>query len=702
VNVEMQRGAQLGKRSSNPIQKVVNPVGTVITVPVPSEEAAAALASDFSETTPSECESSVEEESGLKPLHGCSRKDLPSLDDTVKWPAVSKSTCFSQCKGYEPSACENKEAELRIQEEGKENTQSVSSERYNNKVQDERKDNNKWSEEEDNKECNVTVGEAGHKDITVPWRNHTLENGPLELSAHVWEKRTAERIEPQFKPQTSLSGVEDVNVKEDINDESNKEAEVKMIKSKGQISVKLKDRNNVSCKPKSFLAKGMHIDNPSGQGSSKRGKNSRSDEDTFCERTFKSDEVKFSETKCSKQDTKKKASGITSGPVESKKLSAGDKHHVYLDGERKDDIISVPKVRLMDRVSTSGALSAEDDEQRAPKLVEFDYPCPSGAHGVIKKTSMKSKDSQSVLLEDKELIAIPDSGDTTNSEKLANLVSLPKIEPLKLCSSLLYDRLHEYHFGTGRNTSHDAVKNSNFESLSRKSESGTESSKAVHSVTEKISIYQAREGSEKKYCKGSTELETGNDRSRQKNPMFRSALDDVFVSPVQSWSSIVSSSNINKSPVRDIVVPTSSGSVLSNLEESRISHQSWSDVAKGFPDHRQTDITSVTNICGGFETVKGPEDVDDYSDEGEDKMTVESRKPQCIDQTYKMVMSSKSLRTAVSETSNSAAGNEDDCSQLNEENNGNDDEVADNGEATSIISLQGTNKKNRRMKKKRR
>jgi hypothetical protein len=669
----------------------VNPVGTVITVSVPSEEVAATLASDFSMTTPSECESSVEEESGVKPLHGCSRKDLPSLDDTVRWPAVSKSTCFSQCKGYEPSECENKEAELRIQEKGKENTQSVSSERYSNKVQDERKD--KCPEEEDNKECNVTVGETKHKDIPVPWRTRALENGPLDLSSSVWVKRRAEGIEPQVKSQQSLPGVEDVN------GESNKEAEVKMVKSKVQMSLKVKDRNDASCKPKSFLAKGMYIDNPSGQGSLKRGKSSRSDEETFYERTFNLDEVKFSETKCSKQNTKKKASGITSDPVESKKLSTGDKHHIYRDGERKDDIISVPKVRLMDPVSTSDILSTEDGKQRVPKLVDFDDPCPSGAHGVIKKTNMKSKDSQPLLLEDNEFIAIPDSGNTTNSEKLGNLlVSLPKIEPLKLYSSLLHDRLHEYHFGTGRN----AVRNSNFESLSRKSES--ESSEAVQSITEEISRFQTREGSEKKCCKGSAELETGSDRSGQKNPMFRSALDDVFVSPVQSWSSIVSSSNINKSPVRDIVIPTSSETVLLNLEELRMSPQrSWSDVAKGLPDHRQIGKTSVTNICGGFETVKGPEDLDDYSDEGEDKMTVESRKSQSSDQTYKMVMSSKSLRTAtVSGIRKSAAGNEEDCSQLNEENNGNDDEVADNGEATSIISLQGANKKSRRMKKKRR
>jgi hypothetical protein len=68
-----------------------------------------------------------------------------------------------------------------------------------------------------------------------------------------------------------------------------------------------------------------------------------------------------------------------------------------------------------------------------------------------------------------------------------------------------------------------------------------------------------------------------------------------------------------------------------------------------------------------------------------------------------MVMTSEFLSTvATSGTSDAAAGNEEDFSQLNEENNGNDDELADNGEATSITALQGANKKSRRMKKKRR
>jgi hypothetical protein len=66
-------------------------------------------------------------------------------------------------------------------------------------------------------------------------------------------------------------------------------------------------------------------------------------------------------------------------------------------------------------------------------------------------------------------------------------------------------------------------------------------------------------------------------------------------------------------------------------------------------------------------------------------------------------MTSESLRTtAMSETNDVAAGNEEDCSQLNEENNGNDSELADSGEATSITASQGANKKSRRMKKKRR
>lgn len=709
--VEMQHGAQLGKRSSNPIQKVVNPVGTVITVSVPSEEAAASLASDFNMTAPSECESFAEEESGLKPLHRCSRKDPPCLDDTVRWPAVSKPTCFSQCKRYEPSECESKEAELRTQKKGKENTQSVSSKRYSNKLQDERKDANKWPKEEGKKECNVMVGETEHKEIMVPWRTLTLENGPFALSASVWEKGRAQRIDSQFKPQNSLSaktsdtGVEDGNVKEDVDGKSNKEAQVKMVKSKVQISLKVKDGNNASCKPKSFLAKGIFTDDPSGQGSLKRGKISRSDEDTFCERTFNLDEVKHSETKCSKQNTKKKASSITSGSVESMKLSTGGKHHICLEGERKDDSISVSQVMPMDLVSTSDALGTEDDKDRTPKLVEFDDLCPSGAHGIIKKTNVKRKDSQSLLIEDNELLASPDSGDNKKSDKLGSLlVSMPKIDPLKLCSLLLHETLNEHHFGTGRNTSHDAVRNSNFESLSKTSEEGTQSSQVVQSITEEKPSNRTREVSEKKSCRGSTELETGSDRSKQKNHMFRSTLDDDFVSPVLSLSSIVSPSNINRSPVREVVVPASSETVLLNLEELRISPQrSWSDVARGFPDPSQIEETSDMDICSGFETVKRPEDVGDYSDEGEDKMTVDSRKSQSSDRSCKMVMTSESLRTtAISETNDAATGIEEDCSQLNEGNNGNDDELTDIGEATNIAALQGANKKCRKMKKKRR
>jgi hypothetical protein len=692
----MQHGVRLGKRNSNPIQKVVNPVGTVITVSVPSEELAAAQTSDFSMTKPSEIESSAEEESGLKPVHGCSRKDPPSLEDTVRWPAVSKPTCFSQCKKYyEPTVYENKEVELRTKEKGKGKTQSVSSERCSNELQDERNDNNKWHGVEDKKGRNATVGETEHKDITVPWRSHVMDSGPFALCASVWEKGKAEGIDPQFKPQKSLSGVEDVNVKEGIKDESNKEDEVKMVRSKMQISL---DRNNASCKTKSCLAKGMYIDYPSGPGSLRRGKMSRCDEDTLSERTFNMDEVKYSEMKGSKQNTKKKTSGITSGSIEGKKLSIGDKHHICLEEERNDDI-SVPKVGLMNVVSASDAPNTEDDKERTQKLVEFDDPCPSRAHGIIKKIKMKSKDPQSLLLEDNEFIDNPDSGDNTDSDKLGNSsVSLPKIEPLKLCSSLV----HEYHFGTGRNSSHDAIRNTNFESLSRNSESGTESSQLMQSITEERTRNRTRESSEKKSCRVSTDLETGGDRSKQKNPMFRSALDDDLVSPVQSWSSIVSSSNINRSPLREIVVQASSETVLLNLEELRISPQrSWSDVARGFPDHGQTEETSVTNFCGGSETVKEPKDVVDCSD-GDDKMTVDSRKSQSSDQTCKILMTNKSLRTtAISETGDSAAGNAEDFSQLNEENNGND-EQADNGEATSVTSLQGANKKSRKIKKKRR
>ncbi|PNF22320.1 hypothetical protein B7P43_G02923 [Cryptotermes secundus] len=705
VIVEMQHGAQLGKRSSNPIQKVVNPVGTVITVSVPSEEAAASLASDLTMTTPSKCESSAEEESGVKPLHGCSRQDPPSLDDTVRWPAVSKPTCFSQCKGYEPSASESKEAEFRTEKKGKENTRSASSKRYSNKLQDERKDDSKWPKEEGKKEHNVTVGETEHKEMTVPSRTLTLENGLFALSASVWEKRRAQGIDSQFKPQNSLPAKTSDTQVEDVGGKSNKEAQVKVVKSKLQAPSKIKDGNNASCKPKSFLAKGIFTDDPSGQGSLKRGKMCRSDEDTFCERTFNLDEVRHSETKCSKQNTKKKESSITSGSAESMKLSTGDKHHKYHEGERKDESISVSQAMLMDLVSTSDALGTENDKGRTPKLVEFDDLCPSGAHGVIKKTNEKRKDSRSLLIEDNELIAIPDSGDNRNSDKLGNLlVSVPKIEPLKLCSLLLHERLNEHHFGTGKNTSHDAVRNSNFESLSKKSEEGTQSSQFVQPITEGRTSSQTREVSEKKFCGGSTELETDNDQSRQKHPMFRSTLDDVFASPVLSWSSIVSSSNINKYPVKEVVVPPSSETVLLNLEESRISPQrSWSDVAKVFPDHSQTEEISDRDICSGFATLKGPEDVDDYSDEGEDKMAVDSRKSQSSDQNCKVAITSESLRTAaISETNDATAGIEEDCSQLNEENNGNDDELADNGEATNITALQGANKKSRRLKKKRR
>jgi hypothetical protein len=488
--------------------------------------------------------------------------------------------CFPQSKGYEPSECENKEAELRTQRKGKENTQSCSCKRYSNRLRDERKGDNKWPKEEGKKECNVTVRETEHKEIMVPWRTHTLENGPFALSASVWEERRAQGIESQLKPQKNLSSKTSGTGVDDIDGKSNKETEIKMVKSKVQISLKVKDGNNASCKPKPFLAKGMFTDDPSGHGSLKRGESRRSDEETFCERTFNLDEVKHSETKCSKQNTKKKALGITTGPVDSMKMSTGDKHDIC-----KDDSTSVSRVMLMDLVSTLDALGTEDDKERTPKLVEFDDVCPSGAYGVIKKTDMKSKDSQSLLLKDNELIAVPDSGDNKNSDKLGSLlVSVPKIEPLKLCSSLLHERLNEHHFGTGRNTSYEAVRNSNFESLSYKSEEELQSSRVVQFITEKKTGSRTREMSENKSCRGSTELETGSDRSRQKNPIFRSTLDDVFVSPVRSWSSIVSSSNIKGSPVREIVVPASSETVLVNLEELRISpQQSWSDVAKGSP-----------------------------------------------------------------------------------------------------------------------
>lgn len=47
-----------------------------------------------------------------------------------------------------------------------------------------------------------------------------------------------------------------------------------------------------------------------------------------------------------------------------------------------------------------------------------------------------------------------------------------------------------------------------------------------------------------------------------------------------------------------------------------------------------------------------------------------------------------------------ASGNKEDCSQLNEENSGNDDELANGGEATSIIALQVADMKSCRARKK--
>lgn len=192
--VEMQHGAELGKKSSNPIQKVVNPVGTVITVSFPSEDWDTSQASDISITVPDKCESSAEDEGGLKPLlHGYDRNDTSSLDDTVRWPAVSKPACFLKSKRYEPSKCESKEAEIRTHKKGKSNTQSVSSKQYSNKLQVEEKADNKWPVEEGKKERDITARKTEHGEIIVPWKTHTLDNGPFALSTSFQEKDCEER-----------------------------------------------------------------------------------------------------------------------------------------------------------------------------------------------------------------------------------------------------------------------------------------------------------------------------------------------------------------------------------------------------------------------------------------------------------------------------------------------------------------------------
>lgn len=708
----MQHGAQLGKKSSNPIQKVVNPVGTVITVSFPSEDWDTSQASDFSITVPSKCESSAEEEGGIKTLlRRCNRSDPPSLDDTVRWPAVSKPVCFSKSKGYELSKCENKEAEIRTQSKGKSNTQSVSCKRYSNKLQDEEKDDNKWPMEEDKKEHNVTARKTEHGEIMVPWRTHTLGNGSFDLSASVWEKdcekRRMDKIESDFKYQKCLPSKTSDTAVEVVNDKCKKEIEVKMVKSKAQVSLKVKDGSNTSCKPKSFVPKSMITNEPSFQGNFKTQNSPRPDEDTLCEEMFKLGEVKVSEMKSSKRNTKNKVASVTNTPDKSIKMSVEEKRLVSVDGEREDDRIPVSKLMLMDIVSISGTMDTEDSKEITQSLDEFDSVCATGDHD-IKKTSKKSKVSECLLLEDDDLVGVSDSGDNRNAaDKLGtSLVSALKIGSLKLCSSVLLERFNEHHFGTEKNALYEAVRNSDFESLPQKSEEEIWSSQVMETAAEEETKNRTREVSQKKSYRGKSELKADSDRGSQENLEFRSTLDDIFVPPQLLWSNIVSTPNINRSPVRDTVAPAISETVLLKLEELKISPlQSWSDIVKGPPDQMQIETAADTNSCQGFESGKGTEYVDDYNDEGEDKFTMDLRKSQSSDRTScsEMVMASKSLSPfAISESIVATAGNEEDSSQLNEENNGNDDELADSGEATSITALQGANKKSRRAKKKRR
>lgn len=701
--VEMQHGAQLGKRSSNPIQKVVNPVGTVITVSFPSEEQDAAQASDFSVTVPSECESAAEEEGGVKPpFHGHNRKDTPSVDDAVRWPAVSQPLYFSQAKGYESSKCKNTETETRTQRKVKQSTQSVSAEKYNKTLQDE------GPKDESKDDHNLTVGETEHKEMMVPWKTCALENGSFAVAASVWEKgcmkKGADGIESKCKPQKSLwsktshTGIEDVSVKDEAVGRNNKETEVKMVKSKAQILLKIRDGDGASCKAKTVVTDEQHV-----QGNFKKGKSSIPEEDAFCEAILKLDEVRLSETRNSKQNTK--TTSIKSAPDESIKMSVRDKHHTCLEGERKDGRTSVSKLMLMDNVSTSDSLDTEDNKDTALSLDEFDSLCHSGSHDIIKNTSVKSKVSKCLLLEDNVLVTVSDSGDNRNAaDKLGSSVSVSKSESLKSYSSLLHEKFNEHHFGTGRNASHETVRNSDSESLPQKSEKGTWGSQFTHSVAEEKTRTQMREIAENKFCRGNSELEIGCDRGSQENLIFKPTFDDVFVPAQRSWSSIVSSSSRNRFPVRETMAPASSKTVSLKLGELRISpHQSWSDTTKGYPDQMQIEAISDTNICSGFHSGKRPEAVDDYSDESEDKVAADSRKSQSSDQTFcsRMVTASESVSTvATSESSGATAINEEECSLVNEENNGNDDELADSGGATCSPASQGANKKSRRTKKK--
>jgi hypothetical protein len=165
----------------------------------------------------------------------------------------------------------------------------------------------------------------------------------------------------------------------------------------------------------------------------------------------------------------------------------------------------------------------------------------------------------------------------------------------------------------------------------------------------------------------------------------------------------VSSSNINRSPVRETVAPDSAETGLLKLENMRLApQQCCGDIARGSPNQTQTGAASNTGSCHGFEASKGPVDTDYYSVEHKDKFSVDSYKSLSSNQTFysKMVAADKSLNVGATSESSAFVGNEEDCSQLNEESNGNDEELADNGESTSISASQGANKKSRRMKKK--
>jgi hypothetical protein len=700
----MQHGAQLGKKSSNPIQKVVNPVGTVITVSLPSEEWGPSQASDFGAAVPSECESSAEKERGIKPQHRCSRKDSSTSDNTFRWPAVSKPPCCAVSKGYDPSECGNSEMEAKTQRKSKGSAQNVSGKRCSKKLQDEKRDDHTCSTEEGKKEYDVIIGKTQHCEIMVPSSTHTLENGPSALSTAVWEKgpinRRVDVIESKtgsqknFISKTTHNEIQDMNVKEDMDDKNKKDFELQMVESK------IKDGNNSSCESKSFLTKNIIIEEPSVQGNMKKGKSSRPDEGTFCEAPFCMDAVKLSEVKSSKRTPKNKATSIACARDKSIKVFAGS-----FEGEKKDDRMSASRMVLMHTAVSSDSQVMQDNEGTTPKLEDIDSLCPAGAHGIIKKANTKNKVSKCLLPEDKYLVTVSDSGDKRNSVDKFNslLVSLPEIEPVKLYSSSLNERCNEYHFGMGGNVSHEAFGDSDLELLTQRSEEGPQSLHTVQSVAEEKSTNQTTAVSENKTYEVNTELEASSDQGSQENLIFRSTFDDVFVSPVRSWSSIVSSTYISRSPVRETVAPDSAETVFLKLEDLRISPQrSWSEIAKGSPNQTQIEATSNTGSCHVFEASKGPDDTDYYSGEYKDKFSVGSYKSVSSDQTFfsKMVAADKSLSVVATSESSVFVGSEKDCSHLNEESNGNDEELADNGESTSISASQGASKKSRRMKKK--